>query len=476
MSCIDPKLGDPERFRKKSGGETRLDLEEFEKFCKEQPHLVRRLRDRLRAKTPEQVVEFLADNRRIPSRFEENPEIVQNVDQSPFKPQADKRFPLLPPQGAARFNPRELDNDSSLTYDTDNFDPARAWYSYAQDALTRVKPRQLSLVIFQGYPARAQAYKGEYLEKNGWIGPEGWTIKDWFPQDRARPDGPKRAVAVGERSDKSWWSQEAWKNAYQMFHSYGVLKDMLEKSPGDVERLDPQARSDYEYNRRVTNFPHFYFKTNLEQGRATVEARRCFFLAEQARQQGERPEALAWYENDMAYGPTSSWKQPLKGWKKVFLDFPEFRTDTEEQQETYETQTKYLKLAVELRGPTIRRLMLIQDILGQAALRAPLATLWQPPAHLLREYPLILNGPFDDVDAKGQPLVYPFVVDRARGNAVNDFGGYPAPPKEDYRGESHGHAHHSPLTTTTQPTANHQTHRPSFLLAPTTPSFTKTAR
>lgn len=452
MSCIDPKLRDPERFRTRSGGQAQFNLEAFEMFCKEQPHLVRRLRDRLRADTPEKVVEFLADNQRIPGRFEENPDIVGNVAQSPYKQPAEKRFPLLPPTGSL-FNSRELDNDSTLSYDTDNFDLARAWYSYAQDPLrpsVHKKPRQLSQVIFEGYPARAQAYKAEYLEKNGWIGPEGWTIKDWFPQNRARREGPKKPVPVGEHGD-TWWTQEAWERAYQMFLNYGVLKDMLDKTAQEIAQLEPQARSDYEYNRRVTNFPHFYVKTNVERTRQAVEARRCFFEAEEARKLGDRPQALAWYENEKAYGPPSSWKQPLKGWKKIFLDNPGFRNDTEEQQETYETQNKYLKLVTELHGLTIRRSMLtqdilgqgihlpwsssilagvlVQDLLGQSAQRQPLATFWLPPAHLLRAYPLLLKGPFDDVDSQGQPLIMQYVIDRVRGSVITDFAGTGAPPE-----------------------------------------------
>jgi hypothetical protein len=425
-SCIDPKKRDPRRFRRKDAdGNAQFNLDEFEKFCKEQPHLVRRLRDKLRCNTPEKVVEFLEDNRRIPTRYEENPDVVANVEQSPYKEPAGKRFPLLPPPGQAEFNTRELHNDSDLTFDTDNFDVARSWYGYAQDGLKKVKPRQLSLVIFQSYPARAQAYKAEYLEKNGWIDPEGWTIKDWFPVDRNHPDSAKKPVVVGDRADGRWWSQEAWEHAFQMFKDYGELKDMLLKTPAEIAQLEPQAQRDYEYNRRVTNFPHFFLKTDIERKRESVEARKCFFVAEDLRQQGERVEALGWYENDKAFGPPSAWKNALKGWKKVFLDYPDLRADTEEQQQTYETQAKYLKLVEELRGPTIRRMMLLQNMLGQAALRGPGATVWLPPAYLLREYPLLLKGPFDDVDNTGTALITDYVRDRVRGNVVQDFAGPP---------------------------------------------------
>src|SRR5581483_11750418 len=74
LACIDPKLRDPLRFRKRVNNEWQFDLKKFEDFCREQPQLVKRLRDKLRAKTPELVVEFLDENRRIPNRFEEGPE------------------------------------------------------------------------------------------------------------------------------------------------------------------------------------------------------------------------------------------------------------------------------------------------------------------------------------------------------------------------------------------------------------------
>lgn len=430
LACIDPKLRDPLRFRKRVSGEWQFNLEEFEKFCREQPQLVKRLRDRLRAKTPELVVEFLDENKRIPNRFDESPDVA-HLDRSPYKQPPDKRFPLLPPPGAAKFNPNELDNDSDLPYDTDNFDLARVWYGYAQDPLSLTpprRPRQLSQVIFESYPARAQAYKADILEKNGWIDPQGWTITDWFPLNRAQPSAAKRPVVVGNRTDGKWWSQEAWERAYDMYVAYGRRKDMMTKTPTELSRLDPQQQQDYDYNRRVTNFLHFLNQSEVERTREAAEARRCFYLAEQARRNGDRPEALRWYENDLAFGPPSSWANPLKGWKKVFLDHPDFRSDSEVQQDTYEIQNKYLKLVDELRGPTVRRLLLIEDILGQAALRGPGETFWRPPVHWMKDYPLILNGPFDGVDKEGKPLIFDYVVGRVRGDVVRNFAGEPPPP------------------------------------------------
>ena len=46
----------------------------FEKFCEEHPFFVRRLKEKLNYSRPEQVVEFLADNRKIPSLYVEDAE------------------------------------------------------------------------------------------------------------------------------------------------------------------------------------------------------------------------------------------------------------------------------------------------------------------------------------------------------------------------------------------------------------------
>src|SRR5947209_11868437 len=78
LSCIPPQQRnpdviaplDPQTRRRK------VDLNKFEEFCRQHPQLVRRLREPpkellrpFRCNSPEEVVEFLADNRRLPSRF-----------------------------------------------------------------------------------------------------------------------------------------------------------------------------------------------------------------------------------------------------------------------------------------------------------------------------------------------------------------------------------------------------------------------
>ena len=79
LSMIDPLKRDPEKFWLDSGEGRRgrqVDMVKFEEFCKDNPQLVRRLREGLRAKasnpnlqfkctTPEEILQYLADNRKV---------------------------------------------------------------------------------------------------------------------------------------------------------------------------------------------------------------------------------------------------------------------------------------------------------------------------------------------------------------------------------------------------------------------------
>src|SRR5262249_7518287 len=105
MSCIDPLERDPgpnPKNRKalrteSSSGSVAIDMEQFERFCKRYPMLVRRLRESLRYETPRDIVDFLADNQKIPSRYEDKQPAtdVVETEQSPLKA-PEEQFPLLP--------------------------------------------------------------------------------------------------------------------------------------------------------------------------------------------------------------------------------------------------------------------------------------------------------------------------------------------------------------------------------------------
>ena len=167
LSLIPPNERDPARFRARPGSGQRIDLKEFRAFAEKHPQLVRRLREGIHkdtaseqryeftCSTPEAVVQFLADNYRVPSLYPEarpTPPGEKWADNPNEKPDPDplERFPVLPPHAglpvafdAAPFEPydglRERDDDQSpYTEDLDSWDgyvAARAWYSYSQEPI-----------------------------------------------------------------------------------------------------------------------------------------------------------------------------------------------------------------------------------------------------------------------------------------------------------------------------------------------------
>src|SRR5205823_11661060 len=127
LSCIPPEERNPDLLMRDGV----VDLETFKEFCRKHPHLVRRLRgqerldenkernkEKLQCRTPEDVVQFLRDNKNLPSRYE-------NGVLAP----ANRQFPVLPPkfpEGDQEANPEGQYGD-----DFSAFGAARAWFSYS---------------------------------------------------------------------------------------------------------------------------------------------------------------------------------------------------------------------------------------------------------------------------------------------------------------------------------------------------------
>jgi hypothetical protein len=154
LSLIPLSERDPARFSKEEADGSRVfNWEEFEKFCKKYPQLVRRLHDGIRQETqyeqerlftckdPEAVVDFLRENFDLPSIWTRDAS-----GKDVLKPVLD-RYPMLPPyreavpapQHICKPDPQEKEelHDRSLhaDYPLDTlgaYNIARAWYSYAQ--------------------------------------------------------------------------------------------------------------------------------------------------------------------------------------------------------------------------------------------------------------------------------------------------------------------------------------------------------
>ena len=185
---------------------------------------------------------------------------------------------------------------------------ARDWYTYSLKPIpTGRKPRYMAEKIFLGYPARGQAYVAEYLEKEGWFDEEGWKIRNWFPNDKFH-NGQDAVVGDGTN-----WAGRAWHKAHEMYKKHGK-DDGLHLEPEEMQSLDdrakryrlkyglePRARSAelspedqqdpdmlasfkahdmlfwYDHYRNMTNFPHFYFCSQVEQDPKAVKARKDFW-------------------------------------------------------------------------------------------------------------------------------------------------------------------------------------------------------
>jgi hypothetical protein len=432
MSCIDPLERDPgpnpknpkALRREDSTGNVTIDMKEFERFCKGYPMLVRRLRDALRCETPRDIVDFLADNQKVPSRYEDK-KVTSDLDivQSPLKADAEQ-FPILPP-----LDPQDDPQADPQQMGFDNFMTARDWYTYAvKPVFAGRKPRYMAEKIFLGYPARGQTYVAEYLEKEGWFDEEGWKIRGWFPSDKFT--NGQDAVA----GDSTSWAVRAWSKAHEMYKKHGK-EDDLYFEPEEMQNLDrlaekyrkkyglaararsselaPEDEKDaemmasykaheklfwYEHYRNMTNFPHFYFVSQVEQEPKTVKARKDFFAAEQLRKTGDRELALETY------------RQAMPEWRNLLLAHKEFRRDTNVQEDTYEAELKYLGLIREIMGKELQQVYLAQYCLGQALAQSPVIL----PYPQSREVEVPLAGPFDGVDEEGVPLIQDDAKDRVR--------------------------------------------------------------
>ena len=411
LSCIDPLERQPRRFR--SPNSSVVDnMDEFKDFCEKHPMLVRRLRETLRCKDPEDVVDFLEANQKIPSRFEDlSSGAVQET--TPLKAPED-RFPPLPPISEYGVqcppgNELNVDSPSSELGDSfDNFAVARAWFCYSQDPLDDPdhprKPKLLATIIFIGYPSRAQQYFAEKLEHEGWFD-TGWEIPNWtFP--------PASLITVGKGV---FWAGDAWKKAYEMT-KYRGERSHLDLDANEVSKLPPQIQHIYNINKNLSNHQHFLMMARVEKDPVTVTARRLFHQAGKLDNVGDYDQAKPIFEDPAAFGPPSTWDSPKEkatGWRKVLLENPDYAEEDDIEQETFILQHHYKHSLQELAGPYYKQLVVLSDALGQSTLwpanmpfglRMPWYT---PSIQLHRRLHAQVQGPFDRLNAKGERFIDP---------------------------------------------------------------------
>ncbi len=373
LSLIDPVKRDPKRFLTVNDrGQQDVKRPEFAAFCKDNPRLVRRLREHLGFDTPLKIVKFLADSKGVPSRFEE-PKAGQT--ETPRRaPHA--QFPILPPPLEESWPDVAK---AELTRETaDVFLVARTWYQYAQQPLPPANPdpgmfeqdydkqkfrnvKQMASQIFRGYPARAQVYIAENLQGEGWFDDEGWAIRDWFGE-RGNPDAE---LLVGDQL--KFHSGLAWGRGYEMYKKYG-LETGLYLTPDEVVRLNQKAqkfrdflkingsevgqlRSDQYQGemaesfdahtklfwnvsyRSMTNFDAHFEQSRGEMSPVTVHARKRLYQADRYRKLLESiDQAISAYEE--------AW--PL--WIQACIENPRFSQVSNVQEDAYELLIQHMRL------------------------------------------------------------------------------------------------------------------------------------
>jgi hypothetical protein len=462
LSSIPPNQRDPARFWVMRNGRQEINMAEFEKFCQEHPHLVRRLKDGMMrmlladmrrqyvCESPEAVVKFLEDNYRVPSLYEDVPRAAigywQEKDDK-LRPAVLDRFPVLPepPERWARQPASKdimndvIDYTQAVRDDQDGHAIARSWYLYAMepvpppgpmpgssmpitDRTHQHKPRRMMTLLFRQYPAIAQQFIAESFQEEGWYDNSGWELPDQFANGKPVRIGTQRA-----------WSQEAWKRAFDYWQRHGednhvnlnpneqeTKRQLAEeyakkvnaqppKQPLRPEKFDATTQAQYEaaqflkeyqQMRTTSNYPHHYTQARVESTSEAVKARKLFHEAKRLYLQSDNQAALDAYQDD---GGIKAWRQLLQR-----KENKEYRRDSIIQEFTFETQLRYLRLLNRMSGKSedreVARLALLPLAAGGGGAPIGLA-LWLPPIIKDSWKAPLFGGPFDEDDDDGVPLV-----------------------------------------------------------------------
>ncbi len=372
LSNIDPLERDPKLARLWEVPGSKVDIKRFEQFTRKYPRLVRRLTEKLDyIDTPLDVVAFLENSKDVPSRFTES-----MTGEASERLQAPRdQFPILPPYNASDESENwPSPNDPKMTSreSVDVYLICRTWYQYAQKPLPpphkelgikepeynptihRI-PRYMAISIFRGYPARAQAYIAEQLEKEGWFDEGGWQPPSTWFGESSEPFGT---------SGKLLMAQPAWKKAYDMYYRHGEENGLL-ILPTERKQLEEKAAAYREargisamsrapdtaalrdeslregrlaherlfwnaHYRRMTNYDAQLATAKAESTAEAVLARKLFYRANQLR-------------GNFNLGALRYYEKAIPVWTSVLMRHPLFRENGTTTEDSYENQLRYLK-------------------------------------------------------------------------------------------------------------------------------------
>ena len=477
----------------------KLDLAKFKVFCEKYPQFVRRMRESAirvgkkqeggrqvdqimhLAETPQEVVQFLRDNQKIPSRYsKDDPRRLET---------RIKQFPVVPPLSGNRddrVKPNEDWGDGQATA----LLAARAWFKYANEAIPppnpvpgptqfdyrdperkRRIPRQPMLIIFRQGPPRAQSYIADQLAKDGWFDSDSWVV------DEGLSAGDKRWFPEAVEIKPSGYAKEAWMEAHTMWSNHGrdnglnLTVEQLERyrdiaslyaqrrhfnvpssnmqtdvpQPRPDEWEDPKlkqsieansALSFYYRNRQVTNYEAFLNQAEAEMDSLTVRARKLSYQADRYQRNGDRKTAIGIYEQVLGSQTEIANIREAKPddnrliWARVLWKFKKFAETDKAHEDTYDLQLRYLRLVQVSDEPKFKQitmglftLMRTASPLGDYAPYRIAATQWLLSDKFLPGLsqgvaPFWPPGPFDGINPEtNTPWVPPMTKNRAMLNA-----------------------------------------------------------
>jgi hypothetical protein len=386
MSMIDPLKRDPRKLMPTPGS---VDLDEFAIFVRNNPRLVRRLHDRLRLREPAEIVRFLTENRDVPSQFE-TPDwnLAAGATESNMRPLI-QQFPIVPPgERAPDYQGKSIDvfrigrawseySIDPLPPETNDPSDPRKYY----DPLKHRLPKAMAIEIFRGYPARCETFFAEGLQEEGFFEGEGWqTPPRWFESKSNLREG----LLVG--TETKYDSRRSWEESARLNRDYGV-KNGLYFSPAEVKQFNDEAQAyrkaykvneadrfgpkpaettgpiakGYEahqklvWNRQVRdmcNYDAHLYQSEGEAQPETIHARRLFFAAKRAKEEGADEEAIEYY--------AEAWPH----WIAACLRYPTFAMLENVQEAAYETMFENMRLI----GRSERAPMIQAAVLGVAEL------------------------------------------------------------------------------------------------------------
>jgi hypothetical protein len=422
LSCIPDEDRDPDRLvTVSSDGSRSVNMAAFEEFCRAHPQFIRRLKETRipvdgseerahpLATTPEAVITFLRNNRKLPSRYRPGTRDLK---------ERLKQFPVMPDLRDQPVTTRELNFDSGFAdHEQDAFQGSRAWYSLANCSLPPATqkpnndgnwnpnpliyrvPKRPATIIFRQGPMRAQTYLAERLTKEGWFDDEPWAIDDLIDPERAWiPKTGPDSQPMSARFVTQGTAQQAWQESAARWQAHGIANGLrmvpstLQMYVGKAEeysRLHPgvgivdleppmtpeeaqderlrDLRDGHEglrawvTNRHMTNYEQFEIEAAAMQTNEAILAKKRFFQADKAvRDAAQYSEAMRLFDEGF-----DAWKKVLVAHQECRNRRPEeqivahqqckdFRDNDRHEEIVYELNVRYVKLAQDVRQRELR--------------------------------------------------------------------------------------------------------------------------